>query len=162
MIQYRKLDGLWSFFDRAAEMPASRLSGVETELHRTMKRMVRSELELDNYLVVEEPLFPPTRRISWSSYRPDLLGVRAGPRTEEIAIVECETHPSMRRLECKNYSSLWFEPSVLREGSIRRILAVPRGTLHILDMRLREKWEIWVLGSSRPFERISCLTVNSA
>lgn len=133
---------------------------MESELHRTMKRIVRSELELDLYCVVEEPLYPPTQRISWSSYRPDLLGIRAGPLTEEIAIVECETHPSTTRLESKNYSSLWFEPSILRDGSIRRILAIPRGTLHVLDSGLRRKWEIWVLGPNRPLEKISSLHQN--
>ncbi len=107
--------------------------------------------------MIEEPLFPPTSRISWAGYRPDLLGFRSDLRMEEIAVVECETHPSMTRFISKNYSSLWFEPSILHDGSIRRILAVPRGRLNRVDLRLRQKWEIWVLGSTRPLEKIPAI-----
>ncbi|MGA2665127.1 MAG: hypothetical protein ABSF83_09305 [Nitrososphaerales archaeon] len=128
---------------------------MESELHRSMKLMVRCELESQRYRVVEEPPYPPTRRISWTAYRPDLLGLRSEPGVEEVAIVECETHPSMTRFAAKNHTSLWFEPEIFREGSIRRILAVPRGRLHAVDLRLRRHWEIWVLGPTAPLERIS-------
>ena len=139
-------------------MLVSRVCSVaESDLHRMMKGMVRSELELDRYRVIEEPAYPPLRTMSWSAYRPDLLGFRSDVRIDEIAIVECETHPSMTRFLSKNYSSLWFEPSVLHEGSIRRILAVPRGKLHAVDLRLRKQWEIWVLGSTGPLEKISTI-----
>ena len=111
---------------------------MESDLHRSMKKIVRGELELDRYTVIEEPIFPPTRRISWEAYRPDLLGFRSDSLTEEIAVVECETHPSMPRFTSKNHSSLWFQPSVLRDGSIRRILAVPRGKLHAVNLGLRQ------------------------
>ena len=93
-----------------------------------MKSMVHGDSELDRYRVLEEPAYPPLRTMSWSAYRPDLLGFRSDVRWDEIAIVECETRASMTRFLSKNYSSLWFEPSVLHEGSIRRILAVPRGS----------------------------------
>lgn len=122
-----------------------------------MKRMVSEELERESYRLVEEPPCSPSRRISWSAYRPDLLGFRADSNTEEIVIVECETHPSMNRFRSKNFASLWFQPTVFRDGRIRRILAVPRGKLHLVDMRLRNHWEIWVLGSNGPIQRISCL-----
>ncbi len=130
---------------------------MESELHHSMKRIMRHELEVDSYTVVEEPLFPPSRRVSWSAYRPDLLAYRSGPQTEEVAVVECETHPNMRGFVSKNYSSLWFEPSVLLDGSVRRILAVPRGKLHSVDLRLRAQWEIWVLGQTGPLEKIASL-----
>ena len=119
--------------------------------------MVRRELELNHYRVVEEPLFPPSSRVYWSAYRPDLLAFRSGATREEVAVVECETHPNMARFASKNYSSLWFEPSILHEGSIRRILAIPQGRLHAVDMRLRQQWEIWVLGSTSPLEKISTI-----
>jgi hypothetical protein len=119
-----------------------------------MKAVVRGELEKDGYGVVEEPLFPPAKWISWSTYRPDLLGFRAKDMKEEVAIVECETHPSIRRFVSKNYASLWFQPSVLSSGSVRRILAVPKGKLGSVDLRLRRGWEIWVIGSEGPLERI--------
>jgi len=115
-----------------------------------MKRMVRSELESEGYLIVEEPIWPPIRRISWFAYRPDLVGIRRDSRAEEIVVVECETRPSMRRFRSKNFSSLSFQASVLHEGSIRRILAVPRGRLHSVDLRLRDRWEVWLLGEFQP------------
>jgi hypothetical protein len=122
-----------------------------------MKEVVREELETEGFSVVEEPLFPPVDWISWSTYRPDLMGLRVKEPTEEVAIVECETLPSMRRLFAKNYGSLWFQPPLMREGSIRRILAVPRGKLCSLDLRLRHGWEIWIRGRDGPTEKIAAL-----
>jgi hypothetical protein len=119
-----------------------------------MKSIVREELERDNYLVVEEPLYPPARWISWSTYRPDLLGFKEGEHQEEVAVVECETHPSMRKFRSKNYSSLWFQPSLQREGSIRRILSVPSGKLGTVDLKLRSQWEIWVIGERGPTVKV--------
>ncbi len=130
---------------------------AESLVHRRMKSIVRGELEHENYSVLEEPPFPPNRRISWSAYRPDLLGYRVERGEEELVIVECETHPSMRRFELKNHSSLWFQPFLFQRGSIRRILAVPQGKLGAVDVRLRREWEIWVLGTARPMCRIGPL-----
>lgn len=121
---------------------------AESETHRTMKRLVRGELEGESYAVIEEPAWPPSRRLSWSRYRPDLLGFRRVGGSEELAVVECETHPSMKRFKAKNYSSLWFQSTLIADGSVRRILAVPRGRLRRVDLRLRDQWEIWVLGDT--------------
>ena len=133
------------------------LDVAESELHRSMKLMVKKQLEVDSYRVVEEPLFPPTSWLHWERYRPDLLGYRWDDDTEQVVIVECETHPSNRKMAGKNYGSLWFEPSVLRQGSLRRILAVPRGKLSSLDLGMRHEWEIWVLGTTAPIEKISAI-----
>lgn len=130
---------------------------AESELHRSMKRIVRDSLEKENYRVVEEPLFPPASWIHWDHYRPDLLGLRSDDSLEELVIVECETRPSMKRFVSKNYGSLWFEPSVTRDGSVRRILAVPRGKLSVLDLRLRHGWEIWVMGTTAPVTKIASI-----
>ncbi len=108
--------------------------------------------------MVEEPLFPPVDWMSWSMYRPDLLGYRENGDCEELAIVECETHPNTRRFASKNYASLWFQSSLLKEGSIRRILAVPAGKLGSLDLSLRKSWEIWVVGQEGPLEKMT--TIN--
>lgn len=137
--------------------PVLRLPPVESELHHSMKSIVRSELERERYLVVEEPLFPPTRRVSWAAYRPDLLGIRSDSDREELVIVECETHPNMKRFASKNFSSVWFEPTVYRDGSIRRILAVPAGSLHSVDLRLRKLWEIWLIGPTRASQKIPAI-----
>jgi hypothetical protein len=133
------------------------LRDVESSVHRHMKAVVREELEKDGFGVIEEPLFPPARWISWSAYRPDLLGFRARDTKEEVAIVECETRPSMKRFASKNYASLWFQPSVMSSGSVRRILAVPKGRLGAVDLKLRRGWEIWVIGSEGPIERLPSL-----
>ena len=122
-------------------------------MHRSMKAIVKQELEHERYAVVEEPLFPPGRKLSWSSYRPDLLGYRSEGGNEEVVLVECETHPNMRRLDAKNTFSVSFQPYLFRRGSVRRILAVPRGKLRAVDMRIRDKWEIWVVGDSSPMDK---------
>jgi hypothetical protein len=123
-----------------------------------MKGMVRADLECEHYQVVEEPLSPPAKWISWSTYRPDLLGYRLEKKTEELVIVECETHPNMNRFRSKNFSSLSFQPSEFRTGLIRRILAIPQGRLHGVDLGLRSEWEIWMLGRNRPVEKLAKLT----
>jgi hypothetical protein len=119
-----------------------------------MKAIVRAELECERYAVVEEPLFPPGGKVAWTSYRPDLLGYRSEGGTEELVLVECETRPSMKRFRSKNHSSVWFQPYLFRRGSVRRILAVPQGKLGLVDMKLRDKWEIWVLGATDTLERV--------
>ncbi len=122
-------------------------------MHRSMKAVVRHELEREGYAVVEEPSFPPGDKVSWSSYRPDLLAYRSEGGIEQLVLVECETHPNMKRLGTKNFSSVWFQPYLFRRGSVIRILAVPQGKLRSVDMRIRAKWEIWVVGSSSPLEK---------
>ncbi|MGD1055613.1 MAG: hypothetical protein ABR867_05995 [Nitrososphaerales archaeon] len=127
---------------------------AESSVHRSMKAIVRAELERERYAIVEEPLFPHSQKASWTSYRPDLLGYRSERGTEELILVECETRPSMRRFGSKNHSSVWFQPYLFSRGSVRRILAVPQGKLRRVDMRLRDKWEIWVLGATGPLEKV--------
>lgn len=127
-----------------------RVAVAESEVHRSMKRVVRNELERERYAVLEEPAFPPGEKTTWESYRPDLLGYRSDGGAEELVLVECETRPNMKRLGAKNHSSVWFQPYLFRRGSVRRILAVPQGQLHAVDLRIRETWEVWVLGPNRP------------
>jgi hypothetical protein len=119
---------------------------VESGVHRSMKAVVKYELEHERYTVMEEPAIPPGLRVSWSSYRPDLLGYRSENDTEEIVLVECETHPNMKRLGTKNVTSVWFQPHLNSRGHVRRVLAVPQGKLGSVDMKIREEWEVWVLG----------------
>ena len=123
-----------------------------------MKAIVRAELEKQRYALVEEPLFPPRGKVYWSDYRPDIMGYRSEEGTEELVIVECETKPSMRRFGLKNHSSVWFQPFLFRKGSVKRILAVPQGRLRGVDMRLRQQWEIWVLGPNSALEKFGVLS----
>ncbi len=127
-----------------------------------MKAIVRQELEQERYAVVEEPPFPPGRKVTWSSYRPDLLGYRSEGGLEELVLVECETHPNMRRLGMKNSSSVWFQPHLFLRGSVRRILAVPQGELRGVDMRIRDRWEVWVLGSGSAMEKFPAFSQADA
>ena len=142
-------------FDRPADIHGAVVPSVpESELHRSMKGVMRTELESEGYFVFEEPLFPPTRRLSWSGYRPDLLGFRRDGCGEEVVIVECETRPNMKRFTSKNHTSVSFQASIISEGRVRRILAIPRGRLHAVDLRIRAGWEVWILGAARPFEKL--------
>jgi hypothetical protein len=127
-------------------------------VHRAMKAMVKHDLEQERYAVVEEPLYPPREKVRWSSYRPDLMGYRSEEGREELVLVECETHPSMRRIGAKNYSSVWFQPYLYRQGSVRRILAVPQGRLRGVDMKIRGTWEVWVLGPNRAMEKLPTIS----
>ncbi len=126
---------------------------AESQVHRSMKAVVRLELEQERYQVVEEPLFPPGEKVSWASYRPDLLGYRSEDGTEELVLVECETHPNMKRLGEKHVSSVSFQPYLFRRGSVRRILAVPQGRLRSVDLKIRDRWEVWVVGPNSPMAK---------
>ena len=126
---------------------------AESQTHRSMKAVVRHELERERYAVVEEPLFPPSVKVSWFSYRPDLLGYKSEDGMEELVLVECETRPNMKRLRGKNVSSVTFQPFLFRRGSVRRILAVPRGKLRSVDLRIRDSWEVWVVGVASAIDK---------
>jgi hypothetical protein len=126
----------------------------ESPLHLGMKLAMRRELERESYSVLEEPLSPPSWKIFWSAYRPDLVGYRKERGEEELIIVECETRPNMRRFRLKNFSSLWFQPFLFQKGSLRRVIAVPQGRLRAVDLELRDEWEIWVLGKTGPICKI--------
>jgi len=126
---------------------------AESGTHRSMKAIVRQALERERYYVVEEPLAPPAEKVAWTSYRPDLMGYRSENGTEELVLVECETHPNMKRLREKNTSSVSFQPYLFRRGSVRRILAVPQGKLRSVDLRIRDSWEVWVVGPTSAIDR---------
>lgn len=59
----------------------------------------------------------------------------------------------MNRLGAKNFSSVWFQPYIFRRGSVRRILAVPQGKLRSVDMKIRDRWEVWVVGANSAMEK---------
>jgi hypothetical protein len=130
---------------------------AESAVHRSMKAIVKEELEAERFAVVEEPLFPPGDKVTWSSYRPDLLAYRSEDGDEELVIVECETHPNMRRLGSKNYSSVWFQPYLFTKGSVRRILAVPQGKLGSVDMKIRNEWDVWIVGANSAMTKYPAL-----
>ena len=130
---------------------------AESDLHRSMKAVIRMELEREDYAVIEEPPYPPGHRVSWSRYRPDLLCYRRRGAGEELVLVECETRPNMKRFRSKNHSSTSFQSYLFTDSSVRRILAVPRGRLGAVDMALRKDWEVWVLGTKGPIHKAGAL-----
>lgn len=125
-----------------------------------MKSIVRAELEREAYQVIEEPLSPPGERVSWESYRPDLLGYRRVSDREEMVLVECETRPNMKRLALKKHGTVTLQSFLFRESSVRRILVVPQGKLSSVDMAVRGEWEVWVVGRRNLMGKAGTVTAS--
>ncbi len=117
---------------------------AESDLHRRMKERVSRQLAEEGYSLFLEPPYAPSRFLTWDSYRPDILGIRASAGMQEYAFVECETHPSTRRLDSKNFRSVEVQTRLNSELSLRLIVVVPRGTLRGLDPSVRRAWETWL------------------
>jgi hypothetical protein len=117
---------------------------VESDLHRRMKERVSRQLAEEGYALFFEPPYAPSRFLTWASYRPDILGIRASAGMQEYALVECETRPSSRRLDSKNFRSVEVQTRLNSELHLRLIVVVPRGTLRGLDPSVRRSWETWV------------------
>jgi hypothetical protein len=116
----------------------------ESDLHRRMKERVSRQLAEEGYALFFEPPYTPSRFVTWESYRPDILGIRASAGMQEYALVECETNPSTRGLDSKNFRSVEVQTRLNSELSLRLIVVVPRGTLRGLDPSVRRSWETWV------------------
>ena len=121
---------------------------AESALHLRMKESVSRELAGEGYSVFFEPPYSPSRFLGWTSYRPDLLGIRAGSGRQEYAFVECETRPSARRLASKNFRSVDVQTRLNHDLSLRRILVVPRRKLSSVDPSVRRTWEMWIYDRS--------------
>jgi hypothetical protein len=118
---------------------------AESELHLRLKDDASRELQKDGYKIFYEPAFPPLPGVGWSAYRPDLFGQRDSSDGEDFVLVECETHPSMRKLAMKNSSRIWMQTHISHSDRLRRILVIPPGSLRRLDLSVRQKWEIWIV-----------------
>lgn len=125
---------------------------TESSLHRSLKSRVTEELVNEGYEVFREPNLPPTSLMAWSRYRPDLLAVRARAGREDIVMVECETRPSTRRMNSKNFRSVQLQSKIHLECNLKRILVVPRGKFAALDSKFRLLWEIWI-ASDESFQK---------
>jgi len=117
---------------------------AESPLHVGMKESVSRRLSEEGYEVFFEPAFAPSRFLRWASYRPDLIGIRAGPSRQEYVLVECETRPSTRKLSSKNFRSVEVRLRLNSRFSLRRVLVIPRGTLASVDSSVRLLWEVWI------------------
>ncbi|MDA4118479.1 MAG: hypothetical protein OK455_09070 [Thaumarchaeota archaeon] len=126
---------------------------AESVLHLRMKDRVSRELVDEGYSVFHEPPFAPSRFLDWSSYRPDLLGVKTTAHEQEYAFVECETNPSTKRLAAKNFRSVRVQLRLNSTFALRRLLVVPRGSLHRLEPSVRYSWETWIYEEDGRFQR---------
>jgi len=120
---------------------------TESGLHLFMKQVAVDALNEEGFLTFLEPEYPPVDHVRWANYRPDIFGVKRTDETDEYVFVECETRPASSLLTRKKISSITVQRELLREANQRLILAIPAGRLRALDMKLRSRWELWLISS---------------
>ncbi len=122
--------------------------GKESRLHTVLKEAVRRRLRAEGFDVFLEPSEPPLPGVAWSSFTPDLMGFNEGLGSASVAVVECETNPSPRRLQGKSrkVKELRFQGTLHRHHSLRFILAIPHGKLSgLIGSGFRATWETWLI-----------------
>jgi len=124
--------------------------GSESELHLRLKEAADEELRRLGYEVAVEPTAPPRRDLSWTGYRPDLFAERVEQDRTCLAVVECETNPSRRRLEGKRSRDVMLQTRLFQAYSFSFVLVVPeRRASTVLDPSVRGCWDIWLVDPSR-------------
>ncbi len=118
--------------------------GIESALHLEMKAAVASRLHDEGCKVAMELPYSPSRGLWWSSYRPDLFGVRRSGGWLEYTFVECETNPFAPRILRKRIDSVGYQTRLLEKLQLRFVLVVPKGKLsRVSNAPIRRVWEIW-------------------
>jgi len=122
---------------------------VETGLHNLLKTVAFSELEKEGYDLFVEPSESPVVRLSWSFYRPDILGILSSETEFRMILVECETDPRRSRVRGKGLRIrryLTFQRRLNEACDARLLLVVPSGKLRSIDdSDVRRLWEIWIV-----------------
>lgn len=121
---------------------------MESSFHRLMKGTVSRELVAEGYHLHLEPLNPPLERLTWSCYRPDVLGLKDGESKLRVALAECETNPGISRMEGKNAKvrRIVLQPFLDESHELRLILAIPCGMFsRVNHAQIRRLWEIWMI-----------------
>jgi len=122
---------------------------VETRLHNLLKTVAFSELEKAGYDLFVEPSESPVARLSWSFYRPDILGILSSETEFKLILVECETDPRMGRVRGKGVRIrryLTFQRRLNETCDTRLLLVVPSGKLRAINaLDVRRLWEIWIV-----------------
>jgi hypothetical protein len=118
---------------------------AESQIHLFMKNAVSEALRNDDFMTYMEPDTPPFDSVTWGAYRPDVLGVKHCDSFDAYAFAECETKPRINRILAKKTASIIVQSRLLKRTQRRLILAIPSGTLKILDMQVRRWWEIWIV-----------------
>ncbi len=118
--------------------------GTESTLHLEMKAAVASRLHDEGCKVVMELPYSPSWVVWWSSYRPDVFGVRGSEGLLEYTFVECETNPFAQRILRKRIDSVGYQSRLLEKLQVRFLLVVPRGKLaRVSYASIRRLLEIW-------------------
>jgi len=113
-----------------------------------MKEAVCRRLRAEGFHVLVEPAEPPLPSVAWNSFRPDLMGFNEASGSASVALVECETNPSPRRLQAKSrkVKEFRYQATLHRRHSLRFILAIPHGRLNrLVGSGFRDTWETWLI-----------------
>jgi len=122
---------------------------MESDLHGLLQETVLEELGREGYEIYVEPPNPPLGRLTWSSYRPDILGVIREEIGLSVVLAECETNPDVRRVKTKTSKigrTFKMQKRLNEKHLIRLLLVIPAGALHKVNHRpIRSFWEIWIV-----------------
>jgi hypothetical protein len=121
---------------------------MESDFHKLMKDSVASELSYEGYQLHVEPLNPPLDRLTWSYYRPDILGLKDGESKMRVVFAECETNPCISRIKGKNtqVKRIVLQTFLDENHELRLILAIPcRMFSRVNISQVRRLWEIWII-----------------
>lgn len=113
-----------------------------------MKEAVRRRLRAEGFHVLVEPAEPPFPNVAWGSFRPDLMGFNEASDYASVALVECETNPTPRRIQAKSrkVKGFRYQGTLHRRHSLRFILAIPHGKLNrLIGSGFRATWETWLI-----------------
>jgi hypothetical protein len=122
---------------------------MESRQHELLKEAALTELEKEGYYLYVEPSDPPSWRLDWSLYRPDIAGTFTNEAEFWFVLVECETNPNIKRIRrkvSKIKGRLTFQNRLNETYLFRLLLVIPAGMLNRVncsDVRLR--WEIWIV-----------------
>ncbi len=122
---------------------------MESDLHEFLKEVVFSELERYGYDLYIEPSESPSGRLNWSFFRPDILGLICTKAEFRLVLVECETNPSIRRINSKMFKIrrwLTLQKRLGEKHNFRLLLVIPLGMLcKVNKLDIRRVWEIWIV-----------------
>jgi hypothetical protein len=138
---------------------------VETRLHNLLKGVVLNELEREGYDLYIEPPKPPTPRLKWNSYRPDILGILSSKTEFRLILVECEVNPRKRSVKLKELkirSFLTLQKKLNEVCNTRLLLVIPSGKLRAINASaIRKLWNIWIISiDGRVAHKIPKITCN--
>lgn len=134
---------------------------MEEKLHKLFKRVVTKELLNEDYSVYVEPAESPMERLRWGSYRPDVLGIISKKALFKVALVECETTPTRKRIMAKASKiqrTLALQKRLNERHVICLLLIIPPLKLGRINCSaIRRFWEIWIVNRrGRIAHKIPC------